>query len=213
MTSNEKPKLKPKPRKKAKTQCLTYGRKKQNSKSAKDKAGGKSKTANAKAKSKAKKSVEQAKKVLKKSMSASKTKAGTGQNVKNNKSKGKRGGSVKNNKTSAKMEDTTVNKTKITRKKITRKRKKKGTSEQTDDGEGNEEGNYCEKRKRFFDVLDEVLKDDTSFSHGFLSFLHPPVKTSIMTSSFTDSLVTDADDSNSFFRPCLHRGNTIIKEN
>ena len=171
----------------------------------------KSKTTCTKTKLKAQKSVAQAKKVLTKSLSATKAKKSTGAISKCNKPKGKRTASSKNKRTAAAGSSV---KTTAKRKKTSARSKKNGDDPLITKDMGNyeEDQQDISKTKRFFDVLDEVLKDDSNHSFGMLLFLNPPVPASCMTSSLSHPITTPTE-SNSFFQPFPHSGNTIIKEN
>ena len=206
-----------KPKKKTKKQYLTYRTKKQNTTRIKNNLKEKSKTTRTKTKLKAQKSVAQAKKVLTKSLSASKAKKSTAAKSKCNKPKGKRTASSKNKRTAAEGSNrrTTAKRKKYSgrsRKSSARSKKNGDDPLITKDMENYEKDQDIGKTKRFFDVLDEVLKDDSDHSFGMLSFLSPPVPESRITSSWSHPITT-LSESNSFFHPFPHSGNTIIKEN
>ena len=208
---------KPKPKKKTKKQYLTYRTKKQNTTRTKNNLKENSKNTRTKTKLKAQKSVAQAKKVLTKSLSTSKAKKSTTAKSKCNKPKGKRTASSKNKRTAA---EESSRKATAKRKKSSARSKKSSPGSKkngddpliTKDMENYEKDQDIGKTKRFFDVLDEVLKDDSDHSFGMLSFLNPPVPASCITSSWSHPITT-LSESNSFFHPFPHSGNTIIKEN
>ena len=161
-------------------------------------------------KAKAKKSIEQAKKVLSKNVRNTKSQTENvgskkkGQVTKSNgtsrsKSKTKRGKNSQPEKRSVKK----------TLQKMKRKQRKENERNRAPSGE--KESEEQAKPKTLFDVFDEVLGKDSNISLSMMSFLHP-ADTTPMTSSLLPSIVTSGD-ANSLFRPCLHRGNSIIKEN
>ena len=190
-----------KPKKKIKKEYLTH-RTKKNTKRMKNNLEERPKNTRTKTKSKAQKSVAQAKKVLTKSLSASKKSTAEKSKCDIHKSRGKRTQSSKNKRTRTTVKGSSV-KTITKRKKISTRNKKNVVDPLiTNDVENYEKDRYIGKSKRFFDVLDEVLKDDSNRSFGMLSFLHPPVPETFMTS--LSSPITPLSENNH---------NTIIKEN